>query len=87
MLQDRNLVSLPLRLAHQRSASMTTLTILKRFEFESQLSRSGVLAVDSTGDEVFFIRGAPSSIEQLLVRGNIPKDYRQVRVIFLFVTT
>ena len=83
MLQDRNLVSLPLRLAHQKSASMTTLTILKRFEFESQLLRSGVLAVDSAGDEVFFTRGAPSSIEQLIGRGNIPKDYRQVKKILL----
>ena len=54
---------------------------LKRFEFESQLLRSGVLAVDSAGpsdEAVIFIRGAPSCIEQLLGNNQVPNDYHQV---------
>ncbi|DBA95269.1 TPA: hypothetical protein ACH3X3_013163 [Trebouxia sp. C0006] len=44
---ERNLVSLPLRLKWDRPASLTKLQVLKRFEFESRLMRSGVVAVDS----------------------------------------
>ena len=80
-LQDRNVVALPLKSKDQKSACMTTLTIIKQFEFEAQLLRSGVLAVASAGstDEVlFFVRGAPASIEQLLGSKSIPHDYRQV---------
>ena len=40
---------------------MTTLTVLKRLEFESQLLSFGVLAVDSAGpsDEALFFIRAP----------------------------
>ena len=81
VLQGRNVVTLPLKLKDQKSACVTTLTIIKRFEFESQLLRSGVLAVASAGsaDEVlFFVRGAPASIEQLLGRKGVPHNFRQV---------
>ena len=81
VLQGRNVVALPLKLKDQKSACVTTLTIMKRFEFESQLLRSGVLAVASAGstDEVlFFVKGAPASIEHLLGRGSVPPSYRQV---------
>ena len=49
------------------NVDMTTLTVLKRFEFQSQLLpvRSGVLAVDSAGpsDEALLcIQGAPACI-------------------------
>ena len=60
---------------------MTTLTVLKRFEFESQLLRSGVLAVDSAGhsdEALIFIRGAPACIEQIVGKDQVPSDYRQV---------
>lgn len=74
-------MSLPLKLKGQRSTCMTTLTVLKRFEFESQLLRSGVLAVDSAGpcDEAFiFVRGAPACIEQIVGEDHVPSNYRQV---------
>lgn len=79
------MVSLPLRLDGEHLACTTTLTVLKRFEFESQLLRSGVLAVDSTGssDEAFvFIRGAPSCIELVIGKNKVPPSYCQVCAIF-----
>ena len=75
------MVALPLKKRAGKSACLTTLTIIKRFEFESQLLRSGVLAVASAGsaDEVlFFVKGAPASIEKLLGRRSVPHNYRQV---------
>lgn len=80
-MQGRNLVSLPLKLDGERLACATTLTVLKRFEFESQLLRSGVLAVDSAGssdETVVFVRGAPSCIEQLMGKDKVPPNYCQV---------
>lgn len=75
------MVSLPLKLAGEHLACATTLTVLKRFEFESQLLRSGVLAVDSTGssdETIVFVRGAPSCIEQVMGKDKVPPNYRQV---------
>ena len=80
-MQGRNTVMLPLRRGRQRSAHISTLTILKRFEFQPHLLRSGVSVVDSAGspdDVLFFIRGAPSSIEQVVGRGRMPDDYHEV---------
>ena len=81
MLQDRNVVSLPLQRKGHRS-HMTTLTILKRFDFTAHLLRSGVLALDSCGhshEAVYFARGAPSAIEQLVGLNTLPPDYQQVQ--------
>lgn len=81
MVQDRNVVALPLKHANDKSATQTTLQLLKRFEFESQLLRSGVLAADSAAPEdeaVYFVRGAPAAIEDLVGRAQVPLDYRQV---------
>lgn len=80
-MQDRDLVALPLRLPSQRSAQATTLTILKRFEYQSQMLRSGVVAVDSfspSGVAQLFIRGAPAAIQQVLGRSKLPSNFRQV---------
>ena len=80
-VQDRNLVSMPVKRSPQKSACTTVLTILKRFEFDPQLLRSGVLAVDSDGppDEVmFFVRGAPSAVRHLIPADSLPPDYQQV---------
>ena len=81
VLQERNLVSLPLRLQSGMPASLTKLQVLKRFEFESCLMRSGVVAVDPEGPPhtaLLFVRGAPAKIEQLVKGGVLPDDYRQV---------
>ena len=72
---------LPLKVErHAHSPKFATLKLLKRFEFESQLLRSGVLAVDSTGsadEAVVFVRGDPGSIEQVIGKDQVPADYRQ----------
>ena len=63
------MVSLPLRLKWDRPASLTKLQVLKRFEFESRLMRSGVVAVDSEEDPntaLLFVRGAPAKVEELI---------------------
>ena len=81
MLQERNLVSLPLKPKNKKSAHLTTLTILRRFEFRSQLLRSGVLARDSAmpaDDAYFFTRGAPGAIEQVVGADRVPSNYCQV---------
>ena len=86
-MQDRNLVALPSRCPGQKSAQVSTLTVLKRFEFESQLLRSGVLVVDSAAEPdeaLFFVRGAPSSIEQTVGLGQVPPTYRKVYTVLLF---
>ena len=57
------------------------LKILKRFEFEPQLLRSGVIVTDSAGSSeemVFFVRGAPTSIEELISHAAMPHQTRQV---------
>ena len=74
-------MSLPLRLRWGSPASLTKLQVLKRFEFESRLMRSGVVAVDKDEDPntaLLFVRGAPAKVEQLIRGGVLPADYHQV---------
>ena len=71
-------MALPLNKGHRRPDQV--ITLLRRFEFESPLMRSGVVAIDieepDTG--LLFVRGAPATIAQLIRGGQIPEDYRQV---------
>ena len=74
-------MALPLKLRNQKSAHVTNLTILRRFEFRSQLLRSGVIvrgSTESSDRAFFFTRGAPGAIEQVVSTSRIPADYRQV---------
>ena len=79
-LQERNLVALPLNRGHRMVDQVLTLQILRRFEFEASLMRSGVVAVDTDNPDtgLLFVRGAPSTVEQLIRGGQIPADFRQV---------
>ena len=79
-LQERNLVALPLNRGHRMADQVLTLQILRRFEFEASLMRSGVVAVDTDNPDtgLLFVRGAPSTVEQLIRGGQIPADFRQV---------
>ncbi len=79
-LQERNLVALPLNRGHRVTDQVLTLQILRRFEFEASLMRSGVVAVDTDNPDtgLLFVRGAPSMVEQLIRGGQIPADFRQV---------
>jgi len=80
ILQERNLVALPLNRGHRMADQVLTLQILRRFEFEAPLMRSGVVAVDTDNPDtgLLFVRSAPSAVEQLIRGGQIPADFRQV---------
>ena len=76
-MQERSLVSLP----SFRSSGMTTLKVLKRFEFEASLMRSGVIAVDSAkpgSPALLFVRGAPTKVQGLVSGDSLPPDFHQV---------
>ena len=74
-------MSLPLRREPGQPASLTKLQVLKRFEFEARLMRSGVVARDERsplGTALLFVRGAPARIEQLVKGGILPSDFHEV---------
>ena len=72
-------MALPLQLGKKAAGRMCTLRVLRRFEFDPALMRSAVLAVDCEEPDrgLFFMRGAPSVVEQLARGGQVPSDYRQ----------
>lgn len=74
------MVALPLNMGHKAAHEVVTLKVLRRFEFESPLMRSGVVAIDTEEPDtgLLFVRGAPATIAQLIRGGQIPDDYRQV---------
>ena len=83
-MQERNLVALPLQLGKQAAGQMSMLRVLRHFEFDSALMRSAVLAVNCEDPDtgMFFVRGAPSVVEQLVRGGQVPTDYRQASMFF-----
>ena len=85
-MQERNLVALPLQLGKQAAGQMSMLRVLRHFEFDSALMRSAVLAVNCEDPDtgMFFVRGAPSVVEQLVKGGQVPTDYRQASIFFSF---
>lgn len=77
-MQERNVIAVPLH--SNRAAQVTTLRILRRFEFEAPLMRSGAVCDDGdSASAVLFVRGAPSAIEPLIAPDKLPIDFRQVR--------
>ena len=78
------MVTLPLQTTHGRRTRQATLQILKRFEFEPSLMRSGVVAVEldnskPLSDGLLIIKGATAVIEQQVGSDRLPSSYRQVR--------
>ena len=78
-------MALPLNCGHKISDQVVTLQVLRRFEFDPALMRSGVVAVDCDDPDtgLVFVRGAPSVVEQLVRRGHVPADYRQASLCLL----
>ncbi|KAL0046765.1 hypothetical protein WJX82_009387 [Trebouxia sp. C0006] len=77
---NRNEVTLPL---HNRLRSVHTcsLHVLRRFEFDSCLLRSGVVAREhgaKKGCALLFVRGGTSTIRRLLDKQTMPLDYSKV---------
>lgn len=76
-LQERDLVLLP----SNQSPGVTALRILKRFEFEASLVRSGTIAVDQTtpgSPALLFVKGGPTQVEGLIRGGDLPPDFHKV---------
>ena len=77
-MQERDAVSLPLH----KKAGVMTMTVLKRFEFEASLMRSGVVVSDRdrpNSPALVFVRGAPTRVEGLIRGGFLPPNFHQVR--------
>ena len=70
-------MSVPLR----RGSGVTVVKVLKRFQFEPSLMRSGVVVADRDKPAMaplLFVRGAPNKIEELVRGGISPPDFQQV---------
>ncbi len=83
-------MTLPLQTTRGRQNRQATLHILKRFEFESSLMRSGVVAVehhkgkhDTNG--LLIIRGAAAVIERMIDKDVLPPKYRQVGLLGILI--
>ena len=81
MFQDRNTVAVHLAMQPGAASTLTTLHILKRFEFDASLMRSGVVVADKATPwkPLLFVRGAPSRIQALVISGRLPPDFNKVR--------
>ena len=83
-MQGRDTIALPLRdNANPREpAALRKLQVLKRFDFEPTLMRSGVVAraehSTSHGAALLFVKGAPGRIKPLLRGDSVPDDFQQV---------
>ncbi|KAL0024457.1 hypothetical protein WJX77_006172 [Trebouxia sp. C0004] len=76
---DRDRVSLPLAALGGEAACVRTLQVLKRFEYDPALNRSGVVARDkSVHRALLFVRGAPHKVVGLVKGGALPPDFDQV---------
>lgn len=79
------MVTLPLQTTHGRQHRQATMHILKRFEFEPSLMRSGVVAVERSHGKlvskgVLIIKGAAPAIEQQIGTDRLPPNYRKVTI-------
>lgn len=82
-MQGRNIVCLPLRVSRNESARTVKLEILRRFEYDSKLMLSGVVAkVQSSGSRCeraqVLMKGAPYEVSQLADPDSLPADWFQV---------
>ncbi|KAL3147625.1 hypothetical protein ABBQ38_014675 [Trebouxia sp. C0009 RCD-2024] len=80
---ERNVVTFPLQTKQAGRARQATLQILKRFEFELSLMRSGVVAVEQRHGKpaahgVLIIKGAAAVIQHMVGSGKLPHNYREV---------
>ena len=80
-MQERDLLTLPLKSKSGQSTASTRLHVLKRFDFEPALMRSGVIAAEHyapAGTAMLFVKGAPSRVKPLLKGATLPDDFQEV---------
>ena len=86
LVQERDLVALPLKRSAnanpRQPAALVTLQVLRRFNFEPALMRSGIVAANqheaAAGTALLFVKGAPSKLKLLLKGNTLPDDFQQV---------
>ncbi len=81
-LQGRSTVCLPLGVGKAQSTKTVKLEILHRFEYDSKMLMSGVIAKADTSKSEraqVLIKGAPYEVTQLADPDSLPKDWAQVR--------
>lgn len=80
------MVTLPLQTSHSRKNRQATFNILKRFEFESGVMRSGVVAVEQHKSKqqaahgMLIIKGAAAVLERMVGTDRLPPNYRKVGI-------
>ena len=87
-LQGRSTVCLPLGVGKAQSTKTVKLEILHRFEYDSKMLMSGVIAKADTSKSEraqVLIKGAPYEVTQLADPDSLPKDWAQVRCIHRMV--
>lgn len=80
-VQGQSMVTLPLNASSDKHNRMYTLQTVRQFGFDPHLLRSGVVVLDNhapSDTATFFVRGAPTVIEQLVDKDTLPADFRQV---------
>ena len=81
-LQGRSTVCLPLGVGKAQSTKTVKLEILHRFEYDSKILMSGVIAKADTSKSEraqVLIKGAPYEVTQLADPDSLPNDWAQVR--------
>ncbi len=81
-LQGRSTVCLPLGVGKAQSTKTVKLEILHRFEYDSRMLMSGVIAKADTSKSEraqVLIKGAPYEVTQLADPDTLPTDWAQVR--------
>jgi len=81
-LQGRSTVCLPLGVGKAQSTKTVKLEILHRFEYDSKMLMSGVIAKADTSKSEraqVLIKGAPYEVTQLADPDSLPKDWAQVK--------
>lgn len=84
-MQDRDKITLPITgfgsSDRHRQNRTSELSIVRVFEFSSQMLRSGVVVVASDGppnSARLFLRGAPAVIRDLVHPSSLPADFDKV---------
>ena len=81
-MQDRATVVLPRQPTRSHpSSSLAELSVVRVLEFSSNSLRSGVVVVSKgmpKGSALFFLKGAPVVIRQLVQSASVPANFDQV---------
>ena len=68
------------------NARMATLKVLHVLEFNPQMLQSGVVVTSEdapSGGALLFVRGAPTSVRDLVQPASVPEDFNQVPSLML----